>query len=109
MVAPARSGGWRVVGVYELDPVPVTDGAPIVFRVEVQERVGGSRFRGRVWRIESFKLRPSFAAELEESHEETLVLDAVLNDPMVEAESEVGVLKGVGERLEQQVTSGSAS
>ncbi len=98
-----------MVGVYELDPVPVTGGAPIVFRVEVQERVGASLFRGRVWRIEHFKMRPSFGDDATESHEETLVLDAALNDPMVEAASEVGVLKGVGARLEAQLSSGEPS
>ncbi len=108
MVA-ARSGGWRVVGVYELDPVPVTGGAPIVFRVEVQERVGATLFRGRVWRIEHFKMRPSFGGEAAESHEETLVLDPALNDPMVEAGSEVDVLRGVGARLERQLSSEGAS
>ena len=96
------------MGVYELDPVPVTGAAPLVFRVEVQERVGASRFRGRVWRIEHFRMRPSFGAQGEESHEETLVLDAALNDPMVEAASEVGVLAAVGERLAEQLTSAPA-
>lgn len=50
-----------VVLVAELDPIPMTEGDTLRLRVEVLRRgVGTPSYFARVWRVESYRVQPTF-------------------------------------------------
>jgi hypothetical protein len=76
-----KLGAYRVVQVVDLEPIDLSDGMSLAFRIEVLEALGDKgSFRARVSRHESFRIQSSFPQKRgkpseQASDEEILVTD----------------------------------
>lgn len=71
----ASAGYSSVVLVVDVDPIPVSDGAPLRFRIEILK--GANTYYPRVWRYEVFRQKVVIGAKRrpQECDEVTMVED----------------------------------
>ena len=73
---------FEVVKVLDVEPVEVGDGEAFRFRLEIRRELGSDSYEGRVYRLETYRLRPTFPLSND------VVLDQ-LNDAMIYVVDEV--------------------
>lgn len=73
MVLPAL---WEVVRTVELDPISFGSGDSLLFRIEIQRKASAPHsYRAKVFRIETFQMRPLWPDGSRESSEAVLLSD----------------------------------
>jgi len=93
---------WEVVRTVELEPFVFESGDSLHFRIEVQQRVGMLQFRTRVWRVESFHMRPTWPDGSRESTDDVLLSDDIYTKPERISSTADAALEQVLAELERQ-------
>jgi hypothetical protein len=91
-----------VVRTVELEPFVFESGDSLHFRIEVQRRAGEPLFRTRVWRVESFHMRPTWPDGSRESRDDVLISDDIYTSPEHVSPTADAALEHVLAELERQ-------
>jgi hypothetical protein len=96
----------RLVDTYELNPIKVSDGGPLLFRIELFVSQIDGLFSAKVFRWESMRLTPSFdipGNALPEADYSVLVEDDSLGVVELHGNSPDEVLKAVLARISEAI------
>lgn len=96
-----------VTGVYDLKEIVAGNSESFNFRVEIHQKYGTSKYFPKIYRLETYRIPPSFgqageATKLEAFDEVIHVLDHLVDTASCSAETERECLEKVEQQIKRQ-------